>query len=126
MPKAPKTVVLAARVDARNLATIVTAFTDKKIPIKSRSHLNSLIIETFCESLVKGDIVDRINSTEEALEILASIGIDFEVTLQKNILAIAKQISSEKALEEVGLGLDGIVPKGKVDEALRRFKDTGK
>lgn len=120
--KNPKTVVIATRADARSLATVATAFTEKRIPIKSRSHLNYLIIETFCESLVRGNVVARVESTDEAVRILTSIGINFEESLQRNVKALARQISSEQAIEEATTMPQTIVPQSKVDEALEKFR----
>jgi len=126
--KTTKTVVVVARVDARSLATIATAFAEKKILIKSRSHLNSLIIETFCSSLVDSDIVTRVKTTDEALDILMSLGIGFEKSLQRCLVSLAKQIDIEQAIDGVDENLQGVegVTKSKLGEALNLYKKEEK
>lgn len=121
-----KTVVVSARVDARSLATIAIAFADKKILVKSRSHLNSLIIETFCDSLVERSVVTRIKTTEEAVEILLGLNVGFEESLRRKVSALASQINSENAIEGISENLQGapVVTKSKVDEALKVMKES--
>ena len=97
--KRPRTIVVEGRVDARSLATIATALTGQNVVIRSKSHLVSVIIEAYCDLLVQDGSGVRVDTTTLALELLAKVGREFRATRQRGLMALSKQISSERALQ---------------------------
>ncbi len=116
-----------ARVDARSLATIASAFSEKNIPITSRSQLVSTIIETFCDSLVSSKVVTAVDSTAKALQILDHVGIRFTDFSRRNLRALALQIQSERALDNLVdvEQLDEELTPALIDEALQKYQSVG-
>ena len=97
--KRPRTIVVEGRVDARSLATIAVALTGQNIVIRSKSHLVSIVIEAYCDLLIQDGSGARVDTTSLALELLAKVGIDFKATRKRSLVALSKQISSERALQ---------------------------
>ena len=97
--KRPRTIVVEGRVDARSLATIATALTGQNVVIRSKSHLVSVIREAYCDLLVQDGSGVRVDTTTLALELLAKVGREFRATRQRGLMALSKQISSERALQ---------------------------
>ncbi len=115
-----------ARVDPRSLATIASALSQKNIPISSRSQLVSIIIETFCRSLVDSNVVPMVESTTEALQVLERVGIRFTEFSRRNLRSLALQIHSERAIDNLAKteDLDEVLTPEVIDEALAKLQDS--
>lgn len=126
----PKTIVIEGRVDARSLATIAKALTDSGVVLRSKSFLVSSIIEAYCDILTLDGSITKVASSTLALELLAKVGIVFNSTRRRNLTALSKQISSERALdmlidESTGVPNTTMPSEDMLEEAMHRLEQGG-
>ena len=121
--KRPKTIVIEGRVDARSLATIAKALTDSGIVLRSKSFLVSSIIEAYCDILTLDGTITKVDSTALALELLSKVGIVFHATKRRNLTALSKQISSERALGMLSDEVSDVSNLSPSEDMLQRAMD---
>ena len=123
-----RSIVVEGRVDARSLATIANSLTSRGILIRSRSHLVSTIIDAYSDLLVDAGLTSSVVSTENALEILSGLNINFKTTVRKNLKVLSSQISSERALEaltsEIHPTSQTVVPQSLLNQAEQELDNA--
>ncbi len=119
-----RSLVVEGRVDPRSLAMIANSLTSNNIPIRSKSHLVSMIIESYADMLVSSKQASMV-STERAIEILASVGMHFQNNTKQKLNRISKQIGHERALEQLqgNLGVKVVLSEDLLAEAQASLED---
>lgn len=81
----PATHALSTRIDARYLATLIIFWRDRGELPTSTSELTRLSLESFAEFLITNQMVDFVDSMEDALTIMKGVGMNPKTASPRNL-----------------------------------------
>lgn len=99
MRKPPRNIVVQCRLDCRTLAVLAQHYQTTQVPCESRSDLLRVTLEDMVKMLTSQGKAKPVEQTEEAIEILTTLGYFTSKGMVRTRAALASQIALETGKE---------------------------